>query len=108
MIRSVNIRSTKDIVKALLISYPETRDNDSLLTAYIWDMDLKKIEKDSKIISAFDLLKMYARESVLTNAESLRRVRQKLQEDQPALRGKNWIERHKNQDEIKEQLGYKV
>ena len=89
----------RDKVQKLLESFPHLRDSDERLTANIW---LSETPKDA---TAFDVLQMYA-EKRLTNAESIRRTRAKLQEENPALRGESYNLRHKSQDRILEELGY--
>ena len=53
-----------------------------------------KIEGTILNISATEFLQNYS-EANYTNFESIRRVRQKLQEENPELRGVRWIERKK-------------
>jgi hypothetical protein len=89
----------KDKVQKLLEAFPHLRDSDERLTANIW---LSETPKDA---TAFDVLQMYA-EKRLTNAESIRRTRAKLQEENPDLRGETYNLRHKSQDRILNELGY--
>ena len=57
-------------------------------------------------LSAYEMLCMFA-ESKLTNPETIRRMRQKLQEQHKELRGKKYQERKGTiQKSILEQLGY--
>jgi hypothetical protein len=77
---------TIDKVLKLLNEDSRTRDNDELLTALIW---YKECQGDSS-----DFLKRYAQRE-FTSAESIRRCRQKLQEEFPGLRGKTYTIRHK-------------
>lgn len=76
----------KDRVKALLEKYPHLRNSDNRLIANIWNQDLLKMGLNKENIRANKFLALYA-ESKLTNAETIRRVRQKLQEENPDLRG---------------------
>lgn len=89
----------RDKVQKMLEEFPHLRDSDERLTANIW---LSETPKDA---TAFDVLRMYA-EKRLTNAESIRRTRAKLQEENSALRGKSYNLRHKSQDRILNELGY--
>ncbi len=91
----------KDKVQRLLENYPHLRDSDEKLTANIW---LSETPKDA---TAFEVLQMYA-EKKLTNAESIRRSRAKLQEENPELRGKNYELRHKEETRILQELGYSI
>jgi hypothetical protein len=76
----------KDRVKALLIRYPHLRNSDNKLIATIWKFDLVSTKMHPDNMSGTDLLLYYADEK-LTNAETIRRVRQKIQEENPELRG---------------------
>lgn len=80
------IKNVKDTVEKILIEKPAFRDSDNLLIAYIWYGEAVKNNPD---LSAKDLLGNYAR-GELTNAEAIRRARQKIQEETPALRGTNY------------------
>jgi len=93
----------KDVIIDLLTNKEYLRDNDQALIANIWWRELVTQGKDKS--SAFEMLKVFS-EGKLSNPESIRRSRQKIQEEQPELRGKSYRERHKEQDNVKEQLGY--
>ena len=57
-------------------------------------------------MTASELLSMYAN-SKLTNAETIRRMRAKLQEDVPSLRGKAYeLRKGTIQDQWRKDLGY--
>jgi hypothetical protein len=84
LIREMSL--VKDRVKALLSDYPHLRDSDNKLIANIWAQDLKKMGLGSVDTRAFYFLSLYA-DGLLTNAETIRRVRQKIQEENPELRG---------------------
>tara|TARA_R110002020_G_scaffold34706_4_gene105438 strand:+ start:1205 stop:1522 length:318 start_codon:yes stop_codon:yes gene_type:complete len=97
---------TKEIIKNLLIKYPNLKDSDNKLIANYWNLELKNKNKDIDNMTASDLLSMYA-SSQLTNTESIRRMRAKLQEDYPELRGKAYqLRKGKIQDKWREDLGY--
>ncbi len=76
----------KDRVKALLVKHPHLRDSDNKLIATIWKIDLRNMDLNIFGIPASDFLYFYS-EGRLTNAETIRRVRQKIQEENPELRG---------------------
>ena len=88
----------KEIIIELLTNKMHLRDNDQALIANIWWRELmaQGIEKSS----AYDFLKIFA-EGKLSNPESIRRSRQKIQEEEPSLRGDNYYERHKEEDRFK-------
>jgi hypothetical protein len=89
----------KDKVLELLKRHPHLRDSDEKLTANIW------LNESRGVVTAYDLLNLYANGG-LTNAESIRRCRQKIQMENPELRGSSYEKRHAKQTKIKEQLGY--
>lgn len=67
-----------------------TRDDDNLLIAKIWYAEYQNKDVPNDVI---EFLKMFANGN-LTSPESIRRCRQKLQEEYQGLRGKNWMARH--------------
>ena len=93
----------KDVIIDLLTNKEHLRDNDQALIANIWWRELVTQGKDKS--TAFEMLKVFS-EGKLSNPESIRRARQKIQEEQPELRGESYRARHREQDNIKEQLGY--
>lgn len=79
---------TIDKVLKLLNEDPRTRDSDELLTALIWH------QETDQTLTSFEWLLKYSQKG-FTSAESIRRCRQKLQEDFPGLRGKSYLQRKK-------------
>ena len=99
--------NTKEIVKDLLLNRNHLRDDDNKLISSYWWLELKKKNIDINKLTALDFLEMYSRGN-LTNAESIRRVRAKLQEDNESLRGSKYYKRKgKIQDKWKQELGYR-
>lgn len=99
---------TKETIKMLLEKYPSLKDSDNRLVVNYWNLELQHKGFDVSKMSASDLMKMYA-DSKLTNTESIRRSRQKLQQEHPELRGKIYnLRQGKEQDKWKENLGYHV
>ena len=97
---------TKKVIEALLRKTPRLKDSDNKLIATYWFRELEHKGLDAKEITAYDFLKQYA-ESQLTNAETIRRMRAKLQEDNPDLRGKVYNARKGIiQDKWRNDLGY--
>jgi hypothetical protein len=88
---------TKELVRQLLEQYPQTRDNDNLLMSMIW-------RRESNLFNFFHRLES----GKLTPAETIRRCRQRLQLDDPELRGETYELRQKHQAKVKKELGYKV
>ena len=82
--------SVRDHVLLNLTKHPHLRNNDSKLIATIWYQQLGKDQIDR--MSAMDFLQTFA-DSKLHNPESIRRMRQKLQEQYPHLRGASYQHR---------------
>ena len=93
----------KDRVKALLVKHPHLRDSDNKLIATIWKLDLILIKHKMLDITAMEFLKLYA-DNQLTNAESIRRVRQKIQEENPELRGTVNEARQKEGEQVRREI----
>ena len=99
---------TKEVVKQLLESKPHLRDSDPKLICTYWFMELKHKKIDVNEITGFEFMKMFA-DSQLTNIKTIERMRRKLQEEEPELRGKIYnIRKGKIQDEWKKELGYEI
>lgn len=95
--------SVLDRVKTLLKENPRLRDADTSLVSNIWYREIKNLGKNPNKISAFDFLSIHS-EGRLSNSESIRRCRQKLQEEFPELRGQKYEARQNNKGNIKEDL----
>lgn len=96
-----NMVSIKDKVKSLLVRFPHLKDDDNKLLSYFWFYQVG--EEDIKVSSAQDLLRKLS-DGDLTASESIRRVRQKLQEQHPELRGKSYKARKKESIEVKQEI----
>jgi len=87
-------------VRHLLEKYPHLRNNDYKLIATLFKMDIReKLKQNPKEALAMDFFKLYASEKA-TNAQSVIRIRCKLQEEFPHLRGDVWYERHAEQTRV--------
>ena len=93
----------KDRVKALLMDYPHLRDSDNKLITTIWKHDLLNKGMNPKEVTAYDFLLFYSNDQ-FTNSETIRRVRQKLQEENPELRGTVNEARQKEGEEVRKQI----
>lgn len=91
----------KDLIIKLLTKHEHLRDSDMALICNIWWMELK--EAGLKDATVLDVL-TYISSDNLTNPESIRRARQKVQEQMPELRGKNYKKRHKEEQNFKEKV----
>jgi len=92
----------KEKVQTLLTEYPHLRDDDNKLIANMWTSEMGGA-KHLKTLTGFDVMSVLA-SSQLTNSESIRRCRQKIQEHNINLRGKSYKKRKDNQDPIKDEL----
>lgn len=88
-------------VESLLQSKPHLKDNDNLLLANIWASEVEEMGIDPAKVSVF--LALYGL-GYLSNAESIRRCRQKLQQENPELRGNNYKGRQISYDKVKDEL----
>ena len=95
------LKNNKEKVEMLLIKHPELKDNDNKLISVFWlnEIGTETIEH----MTAFQLLQFVAN-SELTNPETIRRVRQKLQEQDPALRGQKYNKRKNNGNDTRNQI----
>ena len=88
-------------VKQRLENSTKMRDDDALLMADIWRQELAELGAKS----VFDVLNAIAGRMV-TSPESIRRSRQKVQQDYPNLRGTVYNQRHAKEIEVLKELGY--
>ena len=91
------IRTAKEMVTHFMTIRPELRDDDNRLMANIWATELKGTGIHE--MSAWDFLKLFSN-GLLTSPESIRRARQKVQEECPHLRGKSYKARHEKAHEV--------
>ena len=99
---------TKDEVKQLLIDKPHLRDSDNKLIATYWFNELKEKQIDPNKINGLEFMQMFANNK-LTNIKTIERMRRKLQEEDPELRGKLYKAiKETIQDQWKKDLGYEV
>ena len=101
LIREMSL--VKDRVKALLEKHPHLRDSDNKLIATIWKQDLLNCNEDPSNMTAYSFLMLYSR-ALLTNSETIRRVRQKIQEENPGLRGTVNEARQKEGEEVRKTI----
>lgn len=88
-------------VKQHLLNHPILRDSDFKLIAFVWADEIDDLSK----MSATTLLELLGN-GKLTNPESIRRVRQKLQAENPDLRGDIYWGRQTEQKKVKDDLEY--
>lgn len=88
-------------VKLRLEASTKVRDDDSLLIAQIWRDQLEELGAKT----SYDVLNAIAGK-LLHSPESIRRSRQKVQQDNPNLRGTVYNKRHEKEIEVLKELGY--
>lgn len=88
-------------VKLRLEASTKVRDDDSLLIAQIWRDQLEELGAKT----SYDVLNAIAGK-LLHSPESIRRSRQKVQQDNPNLRGTVYNKRHEKEIEVLKKLGY--
>lgn len=96
----MNLLNVKDCVMQLLIKSERCRNSDTRLTAAIWKHHIKE---DLPKLQAIDLLQLLA-DNKLPSYESISRVRRKLQEKYPALRGDAYNARKAEEENVKQQI----
>lgn len=96
------IKNIKPKVKDLLKSHPHLRDNDNALMANIWWSEMDS--EGRSYATAFGFMDSFS-QGMFTNPESIRRCRQKVQEQNPELRGTTYKERQKLSKEVKYEIG---
>lgn len=105
------IKHIKKKVTQLLTDTPHLRDDDNKLIATIWNEEMgREIEKDgnkgkfkSRFTTAFCFFEAFS-SGQHTSPESIRRVRQKIQEQIPELRGTSYKNRKKTGTEFKKEI----
>ena len=100
------MKKIKDEVRRILTDTPITRDNDKLLTLQAWYQEIKACGYDPQTISYMHFEKFYT--LILSDAQTITRLRRQLQMKNPELRGEKYKARMANQEKVKEDLGYKV
>lgn len=91
------MQNCRTLVKELLERHPHLRDNDEKLCANFWYIEAGLYTKD---MSAYDFIQMYS-ERRITLSDSITRMRRKIQEETPELRGQLWEKRHKKEEDVK-------
>lgn len=91
-------------VEVLLRAEPKYRDNDCALWSRVVTNHLGGIGRLQEM-TAYELLKMVTAHQ-LPSYESISRVRRKLQEEFPELRGEGYKKRQDKTKVVKKELGY--
>ena len=92
----MKLNKCKELVTDILTEKPETRDNDFLLVQEVWKKQSGFIDLLSQPVGLlFELM-----ENKLSDSSSIKRMRRKLQELCPNLRGIKYAKRHKAQEDV--------
>ena len=92
-------------VAAILLKHPETRDNDRMLCVYYWQQQLLDTGRNPNSMDIADFFMAYTFTD-LSDAQTITRLKRKLQLERPQFRGNKWAERQTKQDKVKKDLGY--
>ena len=98
-------------VKRVLTTNIHCRDSDVYLVYEIWSQEImgnpKLIDDQNQInqIHMIDMFRMW-KDKLISHPSAIMRARRKVQEEHPHTRGKVWKERHKQQEQVKQDLGY--
>ena len=96
-----------ELLENLLENNPELRDSDQRLVANIWWLTLNTTLRhkfQGYELDSFNILLELYSNGDLPNEQSIRRLRRKLQEEKPELRGKVYELRHQKELEYKEDI----
>jgi len=101
------MKQNLELVENLLENNPELRDSDQRLVANIWWLTLNTTLRhkfQGYELDSFNILLELYSNGDLPNEQSIRRLRRKLQEEKPELRGKVYELRHKKESEVREDI----
>ena len=101
----INGFKDKDILKDILSKYPEAKDNDELLIAIVWKLELANNGFNSTNLDIKDFFGLLASQDI-SKPETITRLRRKVQEEFPEYRGEKYAKRHNHTEEVKSDLGY--
>ena len=97
----------QDKVKHILLTRRHCRDNDVYLIYEIWAEELAKYNINIKNMHLMPALKMWSNKEI-SHPSAIMRARRKVQEEHENTRGSLWEERHKQQEQVQQDLGYNV
>ena len=90
------LRKLEDLVRVILREYPDTRNSDNLLYVYV----IGYYNEEALKVPLSEYL-MYFSDLKIPRAESVARVRRKLQEDNPELRATESVRKWRKDNERK-------
>ena len=97
----------QDKVKHILLTKRHCRDSGVYLIYEIWSEELAKHNMDIKNMYLMPTLRMWSKKEI-SHPSAIMRARRKVQEDHKETRGSVWEARHKQQQQVQEDLGYNV
>ena len=102
----------KNKVAEVLKLQKKARDNDFYLMYWVWKTEFHTLNSKNEISIDFDRTNIVnilslLKDRKLSHPSGIMRARRKLQEEHPGLRGDIWKIRHKEQEVVKKDLGYK-
>lgn len=104
MKKSTEIKLLCDIVKNLLMTKADYRDEDRKLVAHVWMIECGGLRELQKY-NAYDFLVSYCRnKKMLSSHDSITRARRKVQEEFPELRGKNYSKRMEQEKIVRNEI----
>ena len=87
-------------VAAILLKHPETRDNDRMLCVYYWQQQIVDSGRNPSNMDIADFFMAYTFTD-LSDAQTITRLKRKLQMERPQFRGQRWAERQAKQEKVK-------
>jgi len=90
-----------DRIIRLLEKTPHLRDSDDKLIANLWYSDSLHMESKMEFLEAYS-------KGLITNPISVVRIRRQVQKKDAGLRGVLYEKRLKKEEQIKDQLGYRI
>jgi len=102
MLRNKKLRNR---IEKVLIEHPHCRDDDMRLIQNIWQQELvEKVGLQNYSNELVNRRKVIQEVASLSSPEAIRRMRQKIQELTPSLRGESYKDRQKHQATVKQEL----
>lgn len=98
-VNDFNFQEAACKVYSVLLESSSSRDSDRILLSKIWKHELEQTENDKSFVEMFE-------NGILSNPETICRMRRKLQEVHPSLRGEKWEARHNVEGSICQQLTF--
>lgn len=95
------LQDLKRLIKNILINVPTTRDSDKNMLCLVWEYELNSLKMlECKATEFFELYSTHK----VSNADSVSRIKRKLQEEIPELRGEKWEERRTVSQKVKDDM----